>query len=171
MPIPCSNRWLQVSKAIASTITYPFSLAKARAQTSSSQPVSHELSSEAKAEGKKVQPAYHEGKENVEGISNRSEAKQVGKEEANRFKKAGKEASNQARQIAKRSTAFATILNIYRTEGPAALYEGVWGEILKGFFSQGITMVVKEQIHNMIIQMDFMILRALDKYPSPSVLA
>jgi hypothetical protein len=62
-------------------------------------------------------------------------------------------------------------LEIYRTEGPAALYEGVFGEILKGFFSHGITMIVKEQIHKLIIQTYFLILKTLNKYPSPSELA
>ncbi|PMD55193.1 mitochondrial carrier [Hyaloscypha bicolor E] len=103
-----------VSKSIASTITYPFSLAKARAQTSSSPP--------------------------------------------------------DAKNVVKRRTVFDTILKIYRTEGAAALYEGIWGEILKGFFSHGITMIVKESIHKLIIQTYYIILKALDKYPSPSEL-
>jgi hypothetical protein len=90
-----------MSKAIASTITYPFSLAKARAQTSSSPPVSAE----------KVK----------EGFSGASDAEKIA-----------------------RSTVFSTVLEIYRNEGAAALYEGVLGEILKGLFSHGITMIVKE---------------------------
>jgi hypothetical protein len=130
------------SKSIASTITYPFSLAKARAQTSPSPPV-HTNSAE------KV-------KEEVEHAHNRTEAE-----------KARKDAKN----VAKRSTVFDTILKIYRTDGAAGLYEGVWGEILKGFFSHGITMIVKESIHKLIIQTYYIILKALNKYPSPSELA
>lgn len=71
-----------VSKAIASTVAYPFFLAKARAQTSSARPVDTESAEKLKA-------------------------------------------------FAKRSTVFDTILKIYRTEGAAALHEGVYGEILK----------------------------------------
>jgi hypothetical protein len=160
-----------ISKAIASSITYPFSLAKARAQSSSTPPVNSESRSEAKEEGKKIQQAYQDSKKNVESINESSDAKQVGREEASRFKKLGQETSEQARKIARRSTVFATILEIYRTEGPAALYEGVFGEILKGFFSHGITMIVKEQIHKLIIQTYFLILKTLNKYPSPSELA
>ncbi|PMD40641.1 putative peroxisomal adenine nucleotide transporter 1 [Hyaloscypha variabilis F] len=131
-----------VSKSIASTITYPFSLAKARAQTSSTPPVDTESAEIVKEE--------------VENAHNRGDAE-----------KAGKDAKN----VAKRSTVFDTILKIYRTEGAAALYEGVWGEILKGFFSHGITMIVKESIHKLIIQTYYAILKALNKYPSPTELA
>jgi hypothetical protein len=95
-------------------------------------------------------------KEEVENAHNKTEAK-----------KAGKDAKN----FAKRSTVFDTILKIYRTEGAAALYEGVWGEIFKGFFSHGITMIVKERIHKLIIQTYYAILKALNNYPSPSKLA
>jgi hypothetical protein len=131
-----------MSKSIASTITYPFSLAKARAQTSSSPPVDPDSAEKAKDE--------------VEHAHNKSQAE-----------KAGRDVKN----VAKRSTVFDTILKIYKTEGAAALYEGVWGEILKGFFSHGITMIIKEATHKLIIQAYYMILKALNKYPSPSQLA
>jgi hypothetical protein len=131
-----------ISKSIASTITYPFSLAKARAQASSLPPVDPDSAEKVKEE--------------VENARNKSE---------------GVKAGNDMKNVAKRSTVFNTILKIYRTEGAAALYEGVWGEILKGFFSHGITMIVKESIHKLIIQTYYVILRALNKYPSPSELA
>jgi hypothetical protein len=114
-----------VSKAIASTMTYPFSLAKARAQTSS------------------------------------SSANQGG--EKGGEKSAGK--------LERRSTVFTTIFDIYRRDGPAALYEGVSVEILKGFFSHGITMIVKEAIQKLIVQTYYLLLKALNKYPTPSELA
>ncbi|KAH8783460.1 putative peroxisomal adenine nucleotide transporter 1, partial [Hyaloscypha sp. PMI_1271] len=131
-----------VSKSIASTITYPFSLAKARAQASSSPPIDTDSAEEVKGE--------------VEHALNKTEAEKAGKD---------------AKKVVKRRTVFGTILKIYRTEGASALYEGIWGEILKGFFSHGITMIVKESIHKLIIQAYYIILKALDKYPSPSELA
>jgi hypothetical protein len=131
-----------VSKSIASTITYPFSLAKARAQASSPPPIDTESAEEVKGE--------------VEHALNKTEAEKAGKD---------------AKKVVKRRTVFGTILNIYKTEGAPALYEGIWGEILKGFFSHGITMIVKESIHKLIIQAYYVILKALDKYPSPSELA
>lgn len=101
-----------VSKGFASTITYPFSLAKARAQ-----------------------------------------------------------ASSRAKKDSKRATVFTTILEIYRRDGTAALYEGVFGEILKGFFSHGITMIIKEAVHKLIVHTYYLLLKALNKYPSPAELA
>lgn len=129
-----------VSKAIASTITYPFSLAKARAQTSS-----RRSTSAAKTAAADLSDLAEEG--NIE--------------------KAGQDAEG----IARRSTVFSTILTIYRAEGFTALYEGIVGEILKGFFSHGITMIVKETIHKLIIQTYYLLLRALNRYPPPSELA
>lgn len=131
-----------VSKAIASTITYPFSLAKARAQTSSSPPVDPSSAEKVKSEASQA--------------DNKDEAKKVGQD---------------AKAVAKRSTVFHTILKIYKEEGASALYEGVWGEILKGFFSHGITMLLKESIHKLIIQTYYLVLKAMKQYPSPSQLA
>jgi hypothetical protein len=115
-----------ISKAIASTITYPFSLAKACAQISS-------RSSESKDE----------------------EATSTGP---------------QSSKPAPLST-LASIILIYRTEGLSALYEGLSGEVLKGFFSHGITMIVKDAVHQFIIQTYYLLLKLLRRYPSPAELA
>ncbi|KAI9723813.1 MAG: hypothetical protein M1828_004063 [Chrysothrix sp. TS-e1954] len=40
----------------------------------------------------------------------------------------------------------ASIARILRTEGAGALYAGLGGEVLKGFFSHGLTMLVKERV-------------------------
>jgi hypothetical protein len=131
-----------MSKAIASTITYPFSLAKARAQTSSKPPVDSQSAEIIMQE--------------VENVDNKNDAKKI---------------SQDAKSFAKSNTVFDTILNIYKMEGAAGLYEGVFGEILKGFFSHGITMIIKESIHKLIIQAYYLVLKALNKYPSPMELA
>ena len=126
-----------ISKAIASSITYPFSLAKTRAQISS----------------KKIDDNDIEVKDFVK---NRTDGKTTG--------------TRRGRKAA-RSTVFSTILHIARTEGLSALYEGLSGEVLKGFFSHGITMIVKEAVHKLIIQLYYAILKLMKKYPSPSELA
>ena len=128
-----------VSKAVASAITYPFSLAKARAQISSKPPVDKDSATELKTE--------------AEHTYNKDDAKKT---------------TQDAKNLAAKSTVFNTILHIYRSEGPAALYEGVFGELLKGFFSHGITMLLKEAIHKFIIQAYYVVLKALKKYPSPA---
>ena len=119
------------SKAIASSITYPFSLAKSRAQSSS------KIISESDA---KV-------KDTIGEVSD------------------GKTQGPKAGRTAVRSTVFSIILTITRDEGFSALYEGLGGEVMKGFFSHGLTMIVKEAVHKLIIRLYFAILKLLKKTP------
>ena len=116
-----------ISKAMASTITYPFSLAKSRLQSSS-------------------------------GLDQREDSSTVKLEGAYTPKYAP-------------SNIFNVILRIARTEGLSALYEGLGGEVMKGFFSHGITMIMKEAVHKLVIQLYYNILKMLKKYPSPQELA
>ena len=126
-----------VSKALASSITYPFSLAKTRAQVSS----------------KTVDDNDAEVKKSVEKVTD------------------GQTSGTRRGRRAARGTVFSTILHIARTEGLSALYEGLSGEVLKGFFSHGITMIVKESVHKMIIQLYYAILKLMKRYPNPSQVA
>ena len=116
-----------ISKAMASTITYPFSLAKSRLQSSS-------------------------------GLNKREGSSTVKLEGNNTPKNAS-------------GNVFSAILQIARTEGLGALYEGLGGEVMKGFFSHGITMIVKEAVHKLVVQLYYYILKMLKKYPTPQVLA
>jgi hypothetical protein len=118
------------SKALASTVTYPFSLAKTRAQVSSQKP-----------------------------SSTTGETSELGKSDNSR--------TAQARQ----RTVFSTILRIAQTEGLAGLYQGLGAEVLKGFFSHGITMFMKDKIHTLIISLYYTILQALQKLPSAEEVA
>ncbi|KAL8853099.1 MAG: hypothetical protein Q9221_001981 [Calogaya cf. arnoldii] len=122
-----------VSKAVASTITYPFSLAKSRAQASSRSGNAKEDDETGAAEGKK---------ENMGSESEKTKAQMP-------------------------SNVFGTILSIARAEGLGALYEGLGGDVLKGFFSHGITMIVKQIVHRFIIQLYHATLRLLKRFPSP----
>ena len=63
------------------------------------------------------------------------------------------------------------IAHIMRTEGIAALYQGLGPEVLKGFFSHGLTMLMKERIHKTVIRTYYLVLKALKRYPSPDQLA
>jgi hypothetical protein len=122
-----------VSKALASTVTYPFSLAKTRAQVSSQKPTS--ASGETSETGKFG--------ENLDSTAAR----------------------------ARQRTVFSTILRIAETEGIWGLYQGLGAEVLKGFFSHGITMLMKDRIHTAIISLYYTVLKTLQKFPSPEELA
>ncbi|KAJ0166288.1 Peroxisomal adenine nucleotide transporter 1 [Colletotrichum tanaceti] len=52
----------------------------------------------------------------------------------------------------------AIVLSIARTEGLSALYAGLQGEVLKSFFSHGLTMVSKGIIHKFIIRLGILLL-------------
>ncbi len=119
-----------LSKAMASSITYPFSLAKARAQASSTLPVQRtaaQIKEDAKTESSS---ASH----TVSGA--RSAARREGHKAAD-------------------ATVLSSILRIAQEEGIGALYVGLGGEVLKGFFGHGITMIVKEQVHGWVIRLYF----------------
>jgi hypothetical protein len=122
-----------ISKALASTVTYPFSLAKTRAQVSSQKPSA--ATGETSEIGKPGQPRE----------------------------------STAAR--ARQRTVFSTILRIAETEGLWGLYQGLGAEVLKGFFSHGITMLMKDRIHTVIVSLYYAVLKSLKKYPSPEELA
>ena len=55
----------------------------------------------------------------------------------------------------------ASIPYIARTEGVQALYAGIAGEVLKGFFAHGLTMLVKERIHSQVINLYMLLARLL----------
>jgi len=123
-----------VSKAIASTITYPFQLAKSRAQ----------VSKQSRSE------------ESDEPVSKKDST--VGK------------AQKPVKNLEHR-TIFHSVANIAREEGIVGLYQGLGGEIVKGFFSHGLTMLTKERIHVVVIQLYYLVLKLLRRYPSPEELA
>ena len=113
-----------LSKTMASTITYPFSLAKSRLQAGSTH-------------------------------KDQQDSKETG--------------SNRQANIP--NNVFSTILQIAQNEGIAALYEGLYGEVLKGFFTHGITMIIKDIAHKLVIQLYYTILKLLRRYSSPQDLA
>ncbi|KAI4147596.1 MAG: hypothetical protein L6R39_003066 [Caloplaca ligustica] len=124
-----------VSKAIASAITYPCSLAKSRAQSSTSTSVKEKGATEA------------------HGTSGEGEKEETSVVQQPRAKAP--------------TNVFSTILHIAKTEGLGALYEGLGAEVLKGFFSHGLTMIVKQAVHGIIIQLYYATLKLLKRFPGP----
>jgi hypothetical protein len=119
------------SKACASALTYPFSLAKSRAQAG--------------------------GKEGEE-----SEKKDLG--EDIKDASGGALSGGRKQRLAAKSSIFATLLKIAQNEGCSGLYEGLHLEIAKGFFSHGITMIVKQAIHKLIVQAYYVLAIILSRY-------
>ncbi|PWY71722.1 hypothetical protein BO70DRAFT_382034 [Aspergillus heteromorphus CBS 117.55] len=112
-----------LSKSAASSVTYPFSMAKTRAQVAGNQPSSADGGAKQEDEGISLTPAI---------IGN--------------------------------------VLAIARTEGMATLYAGLPGEVLKGFFSHGFTMLAKDAVYSAIVKSYYLLLVALRRYPTPEEL-
>jgi len=124
-----------LSKVIASCITYPFSLAKSRAQISSRPPTERHVGGDFSKD---------------ESLSS---------------------AETKVEEKVERNTVLGNILSIANTEGPAALYQGLSGEVLKGFFQHGLTMLLKERVYLVVVQLYYVLLKAMRKFPSPEELA
>ena len=135
-----------ISKVIATSITYPVSLAKSRAQVSSPSSVSEE---EGTTEG--APPKYLE-KPNMNSTPQRRKIKE-------NLKKS-------LRLLSAQYAIFLSLRRIYRKEGLSGLYSGLEGEVLKGFLSHGLTMVMKDKVHIGVIQTYYALLKLTKRWPA-----
>ncbi|TLS29798.1 hypothetical protein PpBr36_00335 [Pyricularia pennisetigena] len=138
-----------VSKAVATAATFPFQIAKARLQVSSpsrpSSPAPDAAMSQGLAGGGGGGGGGKDGKSGAVSV-----------EEAARIAaaKAKYSLSNSLRSLA-RDNIFTTVSRITREEGVGALYDGLGGELLKAFFSHGITMLSKDAFHKVLVRLYF----------------
>ncbi|KAL4897991.1 mitochondrial carrier domain-containing protein [Aspergillus ambiguus] len=114
-----------LSKSAASTVTYPFSMAKTRSQVTGS--------------SEKADSNDGKEKEDDDGLS-------------------------------LTPSIISNVVSIARTEGVSALYAGLPGEVLKGFFSHGTTMLAKDAVYSAIVQSYYLLLIVLRRYPTPDEL-
>lgn len=133
-----------LSKVVATATTYPFNIAKARAQVSAPQSPRAEPKEEEEEDASRPTGASSEGGA-VEAV--------------------GRHLHRLATE-----TIFASVAEIARTEGVGALYDGLSGELLKAFFNHGTTMLSKEIVHKLIVQLYFFVLAFMRKPQSARVL-
>jgi hypothetical protein len=114
-----------LSKVAASSITYPFSLAKTRAQVMSSD------SKSKSGAGQKTQNSL---------------------------------LASLTPEILR------TVATIAHTDGIPGLYAGLQGEMLKGFFSHGFTMLAKDAVYAFIVKSYYLLLILRRRYPTPDEL-
>ncbi|KAJ6118878.1 Mitochondrial substrate/solute carrier [Penicillium samsonianum] len=114
-----------LSKVAASSITYPFSLAKTRAQVMSS-------------DSKSKSGTGQKGKTSL--------------------------LASLTPEI------LSTVATIARTDGIPGLYTGLHGEVLKGFFSHGFTMLAKDAVYAFIVKSYYLLLMLRRRYPTPDEL-
>ncbi|KAH0264284.1 hypothetical protein KCU91_g12159, partial [Aureobasidium melanogenum] len=126
-----------LSKAIASTVTYPFSLAKSRAQVSRPMaedtqrtPEKPDLSSDPKITARSRKVLRLVFWQQIQSLA-----------------------------------IIRSLTNICNTEGIKGLYSGVDAEVIKGFLGHGLSMVLKERIHVLLISAYYAILKATKQWP------
>ena len=120
-----------LSKACASSVTYPFSLAKARLQA---------------------------------GKLNNKEAKEDQQEMVEKEIHSRSEKLQAVEQKAAKNTLLSSLMTIYTSEGPTALYEGLHLEVLKAFVSHGITMSIKQFVAKFISQLSYTLSIIFSRY-------
>ncbi|KAL2870640.1 putative mitochondrial carrier protein [Aspergillus lucknowensis] len=116
-----------ISKSAASSITYPFSMAKTRSQVSGA------------------------------GANSGSDPAKAS-------------LGDDSGDIFLAPSIISSVIAIARTEGVSALYSGLRGELLKGFFSHGFTMLAKDAVYAAIVRSYYLILILTRRYPSPEEL-
>lgn len=129
------------SKAIATAVTYPVMLAKSRAQVSRPTSITEE-----------------EGTVKSEFLGDSSKP--------TTRKSAASDTTRKALRLL--SAQYAILLSlrkIYREEGLQGLYSGLQAEVLKGFLSHGLTMVVKDKVHVAVIQLYYLLLKLSKRWP------
>lgn len=116
-----------VSKSAASSITYPFSMAKTRSQVSGT------------------------------GSSSGAESAKAATD-------------TDSDEFFFMPSIISNVIAIARTEGLSELYAGLRGEVLKGFFSHGFTMLAKDAVYYGIVRAYYLLLIITKRYPSPEEL-
>lgn len=142
-----------ISKAIASAVTYPFSLAKSRAQVSS--PSSSAFADKANATATSGTPEYLQ-KPDLDTPPAVYKATRYAKK-ALRFLLV---------QHIQQLAVITSLREIYATEGLRALYVGIDAEVIKGFLGHGLSMVLKERIHVLIISAYYSVLKVTKRWPA-----
>lgn len=119
-----------VSKAVATAITYPVSVAKSRAQ--------------AKPSG---QESEVQGTKKPTSGQNNSVFSRL------------------AQLFAAQYAVLLSMRKIYQQDGVSGLYSGIEGEVLKGFLSHGLTMMMKDRVHDGVIELYYVLLRLTSSWP------
>ncbi|KAM7193278.1 Mitochondrial carrier domain containing protein [Naviculisporaceae sp. PSN 640] len=145
-----------MSKSFATSVTYPFQIAKARVQISSTGSSSRPSSSSGGDELDKKKGITDSAEEAID------HSKNITPQEA---REKGRKISQSVLKALASDTIFATVFRIAKAEGVKALYDGIGGELLKAFFNHGTTMLFKDIIHGFLVKMYFAVVFVLRNWP------
>ncbi|KAI8628571.1 mitochondrial carrier domain-containing protein [Xylariaceae sp. FL1651] len=133
------------SKAISSFVTYPFQIAKTRLQSG--------MPLDSVSQGETQSRAVNG--DNAKFEEHTDEDRDIDRKVENKLK-----AVRTVEKLAQQ-TIFGTVTHLIRTEGVGSLYDGVQGELLRGFFSHGTTMLAKDVVHKLLFKLYFVIIGML----------
>ncbi|KAK0279077.1 hypothetical protein LTR35_008812 [Friedmanniomyces endolithicus] len=134
-----------ISKAFATSLTYPVMLAKSRAQAATPTSINDSEGTEKNALQREV---------SISGPENHK-AKKTTRSSVHKL----------LSLLSAQYAILLTLRKIYHEEGLSGLYSGIEGEVLKGFLSHGLTMMVKEKVHVGVIQLYYLLLRMTRRWP------
>jgi hypothetical protein len=141
------------SKAIATAITYPVSLAKSRAQVKSPAQRQQDTGFVDDENEKRDAPIPRQlNNERLHATPNRHAFTE-------NLKKV-------LRLFSAQYAVFVSLRKIYQSEGLGGLYSGLEGDLLKGFLSHGLTMAMKDTAHVGVIQLYYAMLKLTRKWPA-----
>ncbi|KIX03711.1 uncharacterized protein Z518_07264 [Rhinocladiella mackenziei CBS 650.93] len=86
------------------------------------------------------------------------------KEESDEAKVIGEDIENEGARKAARATILHTVLTIAQNEGAGGLYEGLYVEMIRAFFSHGTTMLVKQAIQRFLVKAYYITSIILGRY-------
>ncbi|KAF2232171.1 mitochondrial carrier [Viridothelium virens] len=132
-----------LSKAVASTCTYPIGLAKARAQARGAATAAERRKAKEKEARRFLAPFA-----SYEGWHERTE-----------YRSGGRTGLRVPRVLVPR--VLQTVVGIARVEGVGAVYSGLGGEVLKGFLGHGLTMLLKQRVHVSVVALWGLVVRML----------
>lgn len=141
-----------VSKAVATGLTYPFQIAKARVQVSTGRGKDEETGDGQSELGPRLSEKTERLAKQETLLSDRTEQLASG-------------TPKETPRSHGSETIFGTVARIRREGGIGALYDGLQGELLKAFFSHGVTMVSKDVVHKLLFRLYFAILAYLNRHP------
>jgi hypothetical protein len=136
------------SKAIATAMTYPVSLAKSRAQVQA--PASNQ---QTEVDEKRNTPIP------IQLDHDKLHQTRTRRKLTETLKKA-------LRLLLAQYAILVSLHKIYQSEGVGGLYSGLEAEVLKGFLSHGLTMVMKDRVHVGVIQLYYALLKVTRRWPA-----
>lgn len=99
------------------------------------------------------------------GVGKGAAGEKTREEEATEGGEGVAEAGKGAVEKLARDSIFGTVWRIARTEGVGALYDGMSGELLKGFVGYGLSMVFKDVAHGVLVRVWVALVVFLQRYP------